>query len=186
MRFYLAKHTFSMRNISLVLSLQFVIIFGLLAQDPAKTADAYEKNYNARIQKEYLFGTYIPQDLTDAYVQLNKLISDESKKKFKNASEDDAVHKLHFSLGRWMAHNWGFYGGSRLSHFLNTLGLKDPDDMTTFIIRTYHRNLNKKPLDAEKLINELIQKRKEAYLNRKLEGEVLYEETKKVPPNDGQ
>src|SRR5690606_32780541 len=84
------------------------------AQEFPVTEDQFEKEYQKRIQKEFLNGVYIPKDLADCFVQLNRLTDDASKTKFKNMPEEDAARKLHFSLGRWIIYNWGFYEGSRL------------------------------------------------------------------------
>ena len=83
---------------------------GLLAQGELPSTDAeIEAEYQRRIKKEYLNRVYIPKDLADCFIQLNKLIDEESKAKFKRAPEEVVVRKLHFSLGRWMIHYWSFY-----------------------------------------------------------------------------
>ena len=124
-----------------------------------------------------MFGVYIPKDLTDVFVQLNSLIKDEkTKAAFKSFDEETAAKKLHFGFGRWMIHNWGFYEGSRLSVFLNQIGLHNPDDMATFLITTYHRNLNQKTLDVKALVESILEKRKEEEKQRKLQGEIIHEE----------
>jgi hypothetical protein len=38
--------------------------------------------------------------------------------------------------------NWGFYEGSRLSHFLKEAGLEHPDDMARALVVCFHRSLN--------------------------------------------
>lgn len=150
----------------------------LSAQKPPETLEEYEKAYEYRIRQEYLYGVYIPKDLTDAFIQLNKLIDEPSKQKFKAIDEEEATRRLFFSLGRWISHNWGFYGGSRLSHFLKGLGLTHPDDMASFVIITYHRNLNRKPLDVRPLVEKFKAERLKEQEERRKEGEVIFEETR--------
>jgi len=145
----------------------------LLAQRPPETESEYDKAYQRRVQMESINGTYIPANLADAFVQLHKLIDKDSKQKFKNIAEDQAVKKLHFSFGRWIIINWGFYEGSRLSHSLKLKGLHHPDDMAHFIIRSYHRSLNKAPIDAEAQIKQLLEQREQQRLERLKQGEVL-------------
>lgn len=135
----------------------------LNAQDPPATEEEYEERYQRRITQSHLNGVYIPKDLADAFNRLNQLISPESMKKFKGMSEKDATHKLHFSLGRWLIYNWGFYEGSRLSHYLKGLGLSHPDDMARFIIITYHRQLNRQSLEVKPLLEQLIEQRQQSY-----------------------
>ena len=147
------------------------------------TEDQYEKEYQERITKEYLFypPVYIPKDLTDAFIQLNKLIDPPSKQKFKNMQEEDVRRKLYFSFGKWITQNWGFYGGSRLSHYIKGLGVHHPEDMAVFVMVTYHRNLNKQPLNVKELINEIQDKREQEWNAQRLRGTVIHEEKRQRP-----
>ena len=156
----------------------------LIAQPPS-SKEAIEKEYQRRIRQEVLDGVYIPKDLTDAFIQLNKRIDEESKMAFKSVPEDTAAYKLFFSLGRWMTLNWGFYGGSRLSHYLRDLGVTYPEDMARFIIITYHRNLNRKPLNVKELVDEFAEKRRQEHLEKAEKGTVIREETRKVKNGGG-
>lgn len=139
----------------------------------------YEKAYQKRIKQEFISGVYIPKDLTDAFIQLNQLIDKESKVKFKAVDEKIAARKLHFSFGRWMIYNWGFYEGSRLSHFLQGLGVNHPDDMAYFLMITYHRNLNKNKLNVKELIQEIQERRLQEEAEKEKKGEILFQETRK-------
>ena len=150
-----------------------------LAQNPPTTEDEFEKQYQKRIKKESINGVYIPKDLADCFIQLNQLTDKDSKIKFKNMSEEDAATKLHFSLGRWMIYNWGFYEGSRLSYYLKNLGISHPDDMAQFIIITYHRNLNKSKLEVKDLLDHYQMKQENLKKKRLEQGEIIHEETRK-------
>jgi len=115
---------------------------------------------------------------------LNGLIDDSSKQKFTAVNEMEAARKLHFSLGRWIIHNWGFYEGSRFSHYLKGLGLTYPDDMARFVILTYHRNLKKAKLDVKTLLEAMLEDREEEHEARMKQGEVLFEEKRILPKPD--
>lgn len=167
----------------LLLAVLSIISYHAFAQPP-QTKEEFEKNYQKRIQQEVLEGQYIPKDLTDAFVQLNKLIDADSKIRFKSVSEEEAVHKLYFSFGRWIIENWGFYGGSRLSHYLRELGIAHPEDMSQFIIVSYHRNLNRKELKVKEQVTAYQEKRKQEHLDRLAKGKVIKEQTRKVPKNE--
>ncbi|MEO1514261.1 MAG: DUF6794 domain-containing protein [Bacteroidota bacterium] len=140
----------------------------------------FEEQYEKRIRKEYLFypPVYIPRDLTDAFVNLNKLLEADARQKFRLMSEKDVEYKIFFSFGRWIIRNWGFYGGSRLSHFLKGLGLHHPEDMALFVMLTYHRNLNKKKLDVKDLLTYILDKRDKRNKERLLKGKVIHESTR--------
>jgi len=164
------------RKLSILLMLA-IFTTGLHAQTKPPSNEAeFEAAYNKRIKKEYLKGVYIPKDLADAFIALNRLTEDASKAKYKSMPEAVAVTKLHFSLGRWMIQNWGFYEGSRLSHYLKELGIHHPDDMARFIMLSYHRNLNKNKLDVKTQIEQIKEMRKRKHEEKMNEGELLHEE----------
>ena len=160
----------------LLIPLGIFLSFPCLAQNKKDILKKQEQAYQKRIKKERLFGVYIPKDLGDAFAQLNRLISKESKAKFKKANETIAVRKLHFSFGRWMIYNWSFYEGSRFSDYLRKLGIYDPDDMARFVMTTYHRNLNKKPLNVKALIED-IQANRAAIKAKKLSNATVISKT---------
>ena len=164
----------------LVISFSFL---HLTAQKPPETDQEFEATYQKRVQQEYLHRVYIPKDLTDAFIQLNQLIEKDSKEKFKRVPEDIAAQKLHFSLGRWIIHNWGFYGGSRLSTHLNTLNLHHPDDMARFIIITFHRSLNQNPLKVRELVKKLNEERKKREEERAKQGTIIHQEKRTRTPD---
>ena len=172
-----------MKNCKWLLLAVLPIISCYAFAQPAQTKEEFEKNYQKRIQQEVLEGQYIPKDLTDAFVQLNKLIDADSKIRLKSVSEEEAVHKLYFSFGRWIIENWGFYGGSRLSHYLRELGVAHPEDMSQFIIVSYHRNLNRKELNVKEQVTAYQEKRKQEHLDHLAKGKVIKEQTRKVPKN---
>ena len=153
------------------------------AQKPAETREEYEAAYKRRIRMETLNQVYIPKDLADAFNELNKKIDADSEQRFLSLPDSVAADKLFFSLGRWIQVNWGFYGGSRFSHYLKGIGLSHPEDMARFVIITYHRNLSRVPLDVKPLVEGLVQTRQAAVLERRKAGEVLDEQVRQRPRN---
>ncbi len=139
-----------------------------LEAQPTESGEAYLKEYERRIRKEMLNDVYIPKDLNDAFKELTRLTDKAARAKFISAEEDVVVKKLYFSLGRWILHNWGFHGGSRMSHFLKTkLGVSHPEDQAVFIIRTYHRSLNKKDLNVKEIVEQLKEHRQKERIKNK-------------------
>ena len=80
--------------------------------------------------------------------------------------------------------NWGFYEGSRLTVFMNKLGLHHPDDMARFLIVSFHRSLNKTPLEVKKLVEELLEKRESLKQERLEKGTILEETTRQRAQSD--
>lgn len=148
-------------------------------EGPPSDEKEFEKQYQERIKKEKLNNVYIPKNLDDAMLQLDKIISPESQAKVKIIPEDSVCLALHNRLGQWIILNWGFYGGSRLSHYLRSAGVTYPDDMADFLILAYHRRLNGKPIEIKELATYYREKRKKEFEKEKKEGKVIQEETRK-------
>lgn len=153
-----------------------------LAQEtppPPNNEKEYEEQYQERIKKDRLYNVYIPKNLEDAMLQLDKAMTPESKVIMKAIPEDQVCQQLHGRLGQWIINNWGFYGGSRLSHYLRSAGITYPDDMADFLILAYHKRLNDKPVQIKEMATEFKEMRKKAWEQEQKEGEVIYEETRK-------
>ena len=171
-----------MKKYTTLLSLAMLMATGLSAQQlgkPAETESEFDKAYAWRIRQENLDGVYIPKDLTEAFLELNRLTEKSSREKYRNAPEEEATHRLFFSLGRWIILNWGFYGGSRLSHYLRSAGVTYPDDMADFLILSYHKTLNGQSINIRELATAFRERRKKEFQEEKKEGQVISEETKK-------
>ncbi len=169
-----------MNKLGLLFFLSFCFATGAHAQvDTTKERSETEK-YAWRLRQEVLYGTYIPKDVNEVILELNKKIDAPSKAKFGAVTEDEAATRLFFSLGRWMTHNWSLYEGSRLSKYLQDMGIHHPDNMVRFLITIYHRSLTKKPLDVKELVKK-FHEIEEAEKRKRLEGStILHEETKQI------
>lgn len=154
-------------------------------EGPANTEEEYQKRYQERITKDRLHGVYIPKNLDDALVQLDKNISEESRAKIKAIPEDSVADALRNRLGRWMINNWCFYEGSRFSHYLRSAGVTYPDDMGDFMVIAYHRHLNGHPVEIKELAKNFRETRKAAFEAEKKQGTVIKEEVKKTTPPAG-
>jgi hypothetical protein len=166
------------------LAIIFLLFFccanaGQAQEDTTKFRSETEK-YEWRLRQSVLYGTYIPKDVNEVILELNKKIDAPSKAKFSKVTEDEAATKLFFSLGRWMTHNWSLYEGSRLSKYMQDLGIHHPDDMVRFFIIVYHRSLAKQPLDIKALVAKFNEKEEAQKKERLEKGTILHEEKRKV------
>lgn len=153
-------------------------------EGPVNNEKEFQQRYQERITKDRLYGVYIPKNLDDACAQLDKNISAESKTKIKVIPEDSVCMALHNRLGRWMINNWGFYEGSRFSHYLRSAGVTYPDDMADFTLIAYHRHLNGKPIEIKELSKNFREMRKKEFEAEKKEAKVIREEVRKRPKPD--
>ena len=148
-------------------------------EGPANTEAEFERQYQERIKKDKLNGVYIPKNLEEALLELDKRISADSQAKIKGIPEDSVCLVMHSRLGQWLILNWGFYSGSRLSHYIRSAGITYPDDMADFVILAYHRKLNEKPIGIRELATEFREKRKKAFEEEQKKRKVIYEEVRK-------
>lgn len=126
----------------------------------------YVETYNQNILKKRINGVYIPADLSEAFKELIELSPPSAIDKFKKAEEAVVVPKLQLGLGRWMLLHWNLYEGSRIGHFIKNYGVTFPEDQVIFLLTTFHRHLNNKDLNVEKLAEQLIEDRKQLILSR--------------------
>ncbi|MEW5764072.1 MAG: DUF6794 domain-containing protein [Bacillota bacterium] len=84
---------------------------------------------------------YIPRDLSDAFAELDRMLTKEFRDYYANSPMEDTI-KYHFGLGMWLRNNWGLWTGERLAEFFAGIGIYHPDDMSGIILDSYWRYLN--------------------------------------------
>lgn len=149
------------QTILLALILSLFSLTGF-AQDFPTNEKEYLQKYAKNIKKSRINGVYIPKDIDEAFLELENLSESKAREKFKSGPEDLVAKRLIKGLGEWMIVNWNFYEGSRFSHHLRLQGVSHPNDMADFMIRIYHRSLNGKALDKDKLARSYGEKRRAA------------------------
>lgn len=130
-----------------------------LSKETAENQRELEKvEENVQLQKQIVAdsidGIYIPIDIEDCFKQLDQQLKTTAVNEYKSKTEKDATTLSHFGLGLWMRNNWGLWKGSRLSTYFNKLGISHPDDMSSIILKSYYRFLNKQSIDLNKQIEE--------------------------------
>lgn len=90
---------------------------------------------------------YIPKNLEDSFLELNKIWNDSTSIKLEKLKKN-----MHFSLGMWLRNNWGLWRGSRLSKYFNDLGVYHADDMSGIILTSYERYLKKEDIKLDEQI----------------------------------
>ena len=97
------------------------------------------------------FGVYIPKDLHDAFIELERMMDPQFLAEFQSGTEAKLV-KYHFGLGLWTRNNWALWKGSRLTSYFANLGIHHPDDMSSIIMVSFHRHLNGKPIKLDEQV----------------------------------
>ena len=100
-------------------------------------------------------GAYIPKDLDDAIEEINKLLTEEQINTYSIMDEDSLVISEHLDLGMYIRNRWCLWGRSRLADYLYQKGIDHPDYMSDVILRSWHRFINKKPINLDQQIIDL-------------------------------
>lgn len=100
----------------------------------------------------------MPETLEECFEILTKMTGKKNLDVFKKTGEDTALAGIHFSGGMWIRNNWGLWGQKgKLYKYFKGLGLFHPDDMSSIILRSFHRHLNKKPLNVEEQVKSYLE-----------------------------
>ncbi len=175
-------YKFNFMHKLIVLVFSILALNSLEAQNQQKVILPKDSLYNANIKKSKLYGVYIPRDIDDAMAKLMELTTEEARKPMLKVGEDTIARKLYFGLGRWMEYNWNFDEGSRFSHVLREKGLAYTEDMTRFMLITFHRHISKKPLDSDVLISKIVKQRMEKIQKAREKDTIIKVETRKHEP----
>jgi hypothetical protein len=95
-----------------------------------------------RLLSEKIGDRYIPKDLADCFIELDKLLSEVDKKEMRELKSRDDMIKYHMGLGMWMRNNWGLWGGSRLQKYFGDRKVHHPDSMSSVVLYHYFDWLN--------------------------------------------
>jgi len=96
---------------------------------------------------------YIPKDVDDCLVELEKLLINEDYLSIKNGTEEDVL-LWHPSLGRYLRNTWGLWQESRLAKWFNKKGINHPDEMSHIVLVAFWRDINSEFINLEELIEE--------------------------------
>jgi hypothetical protein len=105
-----------------------------------------------------------PYNLEDCFRILKDIMDRAELLMFKDYLEGNAIAITHHYLGRYLRNNWYLNWSKELAAetkdkgypqemplivewFNNDYDITNPDDMSSIILRSFHRKLNNKPLD---------------------------------------
>lgn len=128
---------------------------------------AYAGPYNSKmtLSKLTLFFTYLlvltsckaqinlPQNLDEAVLYFQQQWIPAELDNFKNKPERGAVIELHHGTGTWIRNNWVYNDrDTALRNYFEALGIYAPDDISSIILTSLHRTLNKKKIELNKQV----------------------------------
>ena len=102
------------------------------------------QEFEKRLTSESIKGVYIPKDLGECFIELDKLLKEVDKKEMQSLPDRYNMIRYHHGLGMWIRNNWGLWGGSRLQKYFTDKGIMHPDEMSSVVLNHYHDWLNGK------------------------------------------
>ena len=96
--------------------------------------------------------SYIPRDLEEAVLALDKLISEEEKNELCKMGEDEFLAATHLGIGMYLRNEWGLWKKSELSKYFRRRGIFHPDDMSGEILKSYYKFLCQRPWNYTNLV----------------------------------
>jgi hypothetical protein len=94
-----------------------------------------------------------PKNLNEAVLYFQQHWSKVELDRFKNIPETKALAELHFETGLWIRNTWIRNNkDTSLRNYFYTLGIYAPDDMSSIILTSLHRTLNKKDIQLDKQV----------------------------------
>lgn len=100
------------------------------------------KEYIAKTEMDSINGIYIPKNLEECFIELDRLLSEEDKNTIKNLKNKNETALYHLGLGTTIRNMWGLWSGSRLQLFFIKKKIQHPDEMSGMILGFYYDWLN--------------------------------------------
>lgn len=139
--------------------LLLIIVLSLVsAQSVSKRQTQAEKakyQLHPTKQKSSPTGVYIPKDLQDAFIELDRMLPPELRAEMRDGAESEMI-RYHLNLGMWIRNNWGLWKGLRLAKWFHQYKIDVPDDMSGMILTSYWRYLHHQPIAFEEQVKATL------------------------------
>lgn len=94
----------------------------------------------------------VPQNLPACISELKRTLPPETIGRLTKEPES-VVNELHLSVGMWIRNEWiRGSGGSPLLDYFRKMGVSNPDDISSIILRSLWRDLHRQPLRLEEQV----------------------------------
>jgi hypothetical protein len=113
---------------------------------------------SVRFTTDSLRGHYIPTDLRDCIVQIDKMLSDSVKEEIRRTKPGDFFGESHLNFGMYLRNSWQLWMGSRLTKYFNEIGIEHPDTMSGAILAAYYQSLTVKDFNVDDYKKRLAEK----------------------------
>lgn len=115
------------------------------------------------------------QNLDECIEWLKSVVVD--FREFASLNENEALGMAHHGLGTWIRNTLGLWADLEkkpdkrkpIVQWFNKIGIFHPDDISSIILTSFHRHLNKINLNVEEQVREYIE-----YWNKNNDGEISF------------
>ena len=97
-----------------------------------------------------------PTTLKECFNELKRTNSKKALEDWIDKEEDKACNEIHFTTGMKIRNDWGLWGKNKLTKWFNSIGIYHADDMSSIILTSFHRVLNRTPMDIKAQIKYYI------------------------------
>lgn len=98
-----------------------------------------------------------PANLLECFKTLDNLLENSPDMNwFMAASENEVLIESHHGLGSWIRNNWGLKENGKLFKYFSKLGLRHPDDMSSIIMVSYHRQKLGQSIKLDEQVKESL------------------------------
>ncbi len=92
----------------------------------------------------------VPKNLNEALAYLTCIWPEKDREDFKTQPEEQAITHFHFGAGTAIRNEWGLWKGKNaLVRYFRSIGIFSPEDMSSIILTSFHRQLNGKELNLK-------------------------------------
>lgn len=98
--------------------------------------------------------SYIPKDLYDCYVDLERILDPEMISQMKSSTAREMTRK-YAQVEVMIKDRWELTRKSRLTNYFQRLGVRHPDEMTRMILKGYWHHLNDAPYQVSQIVTQL-------------------------------
>jgi hypothetical protein len=123
----------------------------------------------------------IPKELKFSFDYLNENWDTKEIEIFKNISENDSIttRNYHFEIGMYLRNNLLRHHeqSENLTKFFHSIGIHHYDDMSSIILTSYHRYLNKENIELQSQVDKYVEYWKpiiECEKNQKIKAVEIY------------
>jgi hypothetical protein len=96
----------------------------------------------------------VPVSVSESLQMFLEALTEEEKKALKEIGEDD-IALFHFTWGQDIRNEWSMWEkDTPLVNSFKTLGITHADDMSGIILKSAHRQLNKKPIKLNEQVKQ--------------------------------